>query len=207
MNAPLDIITEAVLRELAHAMAKYPTWPTDPLHAVAVLGEEFGELTKAVLQHTYEPHKADRVHVRLEAIQTAAMAIRFALSLDGYVYAPGEQHAQELHLGAADQPQSRTDAPCGSNAEHPSTVEGSEDRPLSFSEVELPPLPDTWTREQTAGMVIFRPANDSILTTLVAHESRIYLTTVFFDVDVADLITVLRHAEREHLRLKAGGER
>lgn len=83
-----------VLVEILTAMAKYPTWPTDPLHAVAVLGEEFGELTKAVLQHTYEPQKASLRDVRDEAIQTAAMALRFVLSLDLYAYERCDQHVQ-----------------------------------------------------------------------------------------------------------------
>src|SRR5262245_39329369 len=46
-----------ILEEVMRAVAKFPTWPTDPLHALAVLGEEFGELTKEMLQLTYEPHK------------------------------------------------------------------------------------------------------------------------------------------------------
>lgn len=83
-----------IYAEMARATEKYPTWPTDPLHALAVLGEEFGELTKAVLQHTYEPHKASRDDVRAEAIQVAAMAVRFAASLDQYTYSPGNQHRQ-----------------------------------------------------------------------------------------------------------------
>lgn len=88
-------IANAVISELARATAKFPTWPTDPLHAVAVLGEEFGELTKAVLQSVYEPHKVKPGEVRTEAIQTAAMAIRFLMSLDRYEYTPGVQHEQE----------------------------------------------------------------------------------------------------------------
>lgn len=84
-----------ILEELRRAVTKFPTWPTDPLHAVAVLGEEFGELTKAALQTTYEPHKSSVADVRIEAIQTAAMALRFVLSLDKYKYAAGEQHEQE----------------------------------------------------------------------------------------------------------------
>ena len=43
-----------------------------------MLGEEFGELTKDILQLTYEPHKTSRESVRKEAIQTAAMALRLA---------------------------------------------------------------------------------------------------------------------------------
>lgn len=83
-----------VLGELERATAKFPTWPCDPLHALAVLGEEFGELTKDVLQLCYEPHKTCRKNVRTEAIQTAAMALRFAMSLDEYEYRPGKQHTQ-----------------------------------------------------------------------------------------------------------------
>lgn len=51
-------IMNAVYGELSRAIEKYPEWPTDPLHALAVLGEEFGELTKDVLQMTYEPGKS-----------------------------------------------------------------------------------------------------------------------------------------------------
>jgi NTP pyrophosphatase (non-canonical NTP hydrolase) len=89
-------IIEEVMAELRRATVKYPTWPSDPLHALAVLGEEFGELTKAMLQMTYEPEKATVEEVREEAIQTAAMAIRLAISLDQYEYVQGEQHSQTL---------------------------------------------------------------------------------------------------------------
>ena len=81
--------------ELHRATTKFPTWPTDPLHALAVLGEEYGELNKAMLQHTYEPHKSTLDDVRAEAVQTAAMALRLIASLDRYRYAPCEQHTQE----------------------------------------------------------------------------------------------------------------
>ena len=87
-------VTIQVLEELRRAMDKFPTWPTDPLHALAVVGEEFGELTKDVLQYTYEPHKTNLDRVRAEAIQTAAMALRFAASLDAYEYRRGAQHMQ-----------------------------------------------------------------------------------------------------------------
>jgi NTP pyrophosphatase (non-canonical NTP hydrolase) len=84
---------EQAQAEVARATAKFPTWPTDPLHALAVLGEEYGELTKAVLQHTYEPHKSTLEDVRQEAIQTAAMALRFLSSLDKYEYRQCPQHS------------------------------------------------------------------------------------------------------------------
>lgn len=83
-----------VVAELGKALRKFPTWPTDPLHALAVLGEEYGELNKAMLQLVYEPHKTSAAEVRAEAIQTAAMALRLLVSLDAYEYRRAEQHQQ-----------------------------------------------------------------------------------------------------------------
>lgn len=91
-GAPLVLLP--VLAEIERATRKFPTWPTDPLHALGVVGEEFGELGKAVLQAVYEPHKSGRDQVRDEAIQTAAMAIRFIASLDAYDYSGSAQHQQ-----------------------------------------------------------------------------------------------------------------
>ena len=93
-NSQAQVLKD-VSEELSRATAKFPTWPTDPFHALAVLGEEFGELTKAVLQHTYEPNKnVTQVDIRIEAIQTAAMALRWAMSLPAYEYKEGPQHVQ-----------------------------------------------------------------------------------------------------------------
>ena len=87
-------ILDEVFAEVERATKKFPTWPTDPLHALAVLGEEFGELTKEMLQLTYEPHKTSPEKVKTEAIQTAAMAMRLLMSLDRYHYQPTSQHRQ-----------------------------------------------------------------------------------------------------------------
>jgi len=92
-----NLVLDEVLAELQRATEKFPTWPTDPLHALAVLGEEFGELTKAMLQFIYEPHKTTRLEIRKEAIQTAAMALRLVRSLSVYDYAPSAQHSQKRH--------------------------------------------------------------------------------------------------------------
>jgi hypothetical protein len=83
-----------VIDEVERATLKFPTWPTNPLHAVAILGEEFGELTKAVLQTVYEPHKVREDELRTEAIQREAMALRFLASLDRYGFGPCAQHVQ-----------------------------------------------------------------------------------------------------------------
>ena len=87
-------VCDLVIDELDRAMRKFPTWPTDPLHALAVLGEEYGELTKEVLQTCYEPEKSSPGAITKEAIQTAAMAIRWVISLDEYKYKAGDQHDQ-----------------------------------------------------------------------------------------------------------------
>lgn len=93
MNTFTQIVDEVAI-EMSKAVAKFPKWPTDPLHAIAILGEEYGELNKAVLQNTYEPHKTSADEIRMEAIQTAAMAIRFLMSLETYKYNEAEQHKQ-----------------------------------------------------------------------------------------------------------------
>ena len=85
-----------VLDELDDASRKFPTWPVDPLHALAVLGEEYGKLNKSVLQMTYEPekYKSSQYEIRREAIQVAAMAVRFLLSINEYRYQPCDQVVQ-----------------------------------------------------------------------------------------------------------------
>lgn len=93
-NKPINDTVVRIMAEVERATTKFPTWPTDPLHALAVLGEEYGELTKEMLQLTYEPHKTNHGRVETEAIQTAAMAIRLVMSLNRYCYNPVHQHSQ-----------------------------------------------------------------------------------------------------------------
>ena len=95
VNPPLtENLLDQIGTELSRALSKFPEWPSDPLHAVSVLGEEYGELQKAVLQSVYEPHKSSPDDVKAEAIQVAAMAIRFLHSLENYRYQPADQHSQ-----------------------------------------------------------------------------------------------------------------
>jgi len=100
MNNQAEIIDE-VLTELNRARTKFPTWPDDPIHAAAVVAEESGELVQATLQACYEQKKDELAFqtqlskVRREAIQTAAMAIRFLVSMDQYMFEAGRQHKQE----------------------------------------------------------------------------------------------------------------
>ncbi len=73
-----DVI-QKVLAELHHAEFLHPNWPDDTIHAAAIVAEESGELVRAALQHTYEEGSA--AALESEAIQTAAMAIRFLKEL------------------------------------------------------------------------------------------------------------------------------
>ncbi len=90
-------VLDDILAELERATNKFPTWPTDPLHALAVLSEEYGELSKAMLQLVYEPHMTTTHEARKEAIQAAAMVLRMILSLDLYDYRKSPQHTQSQH--------------------------------------------------------------------------------------------------------------
>ena len=87
-----DEVLKEVRAEVVRACAKFPLWPDDPIHAVAILGEEFGELQKAVLQSVYEPHKSNMQEARAEAVQAAAMAVSFITSIDKYELYRSPQH-------------------------------------------------------------------------------------------------------------------
>lgn len=95
-NRPVVAVIDEVMAELDNAVSKFPVYPTDPIHALAILGEEYGELNKVVLQYTYEPNKTSKDEIRSEAIQTAAMAVRFLLSLERFEYKQSQQHNQEI---------------------------------------------------------------------------------------------------------------
>lgn len=90
----LPQVVADVLMEVERAIAKFPTWPVDPIHACQVFNEEGGELTKAVLQQMYEPEKNPPGAVRKEALQAAAMALRFLAGMDAYDWTRGKQVEQ-----------------------------------------------------------------------------------------------------------------
>lgn len=92
----IDAIIEEIREEIANAVTKFPTWPTRLIDAGNVVSEEAGELAKACLQVTYEPHKETLLGVRDEAIQTAAMCVRLLLSIENYDCSPGPQHKQDF---------------------------------------------------------------------------------------------------------------
>ena len=84
---PLESCLKTVRAEVMRAQELHPAWPSDPLHALAILGEEFGELTRAMVQLTYKREKVSSpAGVAEEALQTAAMALRLLLHLNDYRY-------------------------------------------------------------------------------------------------------------------------
>ena len=80
----------AILKEFERAITIYPDFPVDPVHAAAIVAEESGELIKAALELVYES-KGNYDTLATEAIQTAAMALRFLVHLDTF-----ECHSSDL---------------------------------------------------------------------------------------------------------------
>ena len=72
----------AIIQELEKAKAKWPAWPTDPIHAASVLSEEAGELVQACNDFCYSGGSAEQMEI--EARQVGAMALRFLENIDRY---------------------------------------------------------------------------------------------------------------------------
>lgn len=79
----LDLLRSVAItqikEELAAAEKKHPTWPTDTVHASAILNEEAGKLTQAAIDFHY--HSGSLEKVRSEAARVGAMAIRVLINL------------------------------------------------------------------------------------------------------------------------------
>ncbi len=65
--------------ELKRAETKHPDWPDDMFRQLAIMQEEAGEVTKAVLHYHYECGSFE--HIKEELIQTASMCIRMLNNL------------------------------------------------------------------------------------------------------------------------------
>ena len=65
--------------ELTRAEKIHPKFPTDMFQQLAIMQEEAGEVTKAVLD--YHNEKDTIEHVKEELIQTAAMCMRMLKNL------------------------------------------------------------------------------------------------------------------------------
>ena len=69
----------SVDRELERAIKLHPDYPTDMFRQVAIMNEEAGEITKAVLHYHYENGSLD--DIKTELIQTMAMCKRMLNAL------------------------------------------------------------------------------------------------------------------------------
>jgi NTP pyrophosphatase (non-canonical NTP hydrolase) len=81
LNSTLDRLQkyEPIDRELNRAYKKHPGYPVDMFRQLAIMQEEAGEVTKAVLHYHYEDGTVE--HIREELIQTAAMCMRMLENL------------------------------------------------------------------------------------------------------------------------------
>lgn len=83
----MEGILDEILKELKRAKKKHPQWPDHIVARAAIVGEEAGELIRASLNYKYEkaetgPDQELQIEeMRKEAIQTAAICIRFIESL------------------------------------------------------------------------------------------------------------------------------
>ena len=72
--------------ELKRAQAKFPMWPEDVIHGVAIMAEESGEAVQAAIDYQYgDASRPDRwrlENLREELLQTGAMALRMILYID-----------------------------------------------------------------------------------------------------------------------------
>lgn len=89
----LESVVLQITNELQRARRSFPEWPDDPLHAIAIIVEELGELQRAALHRVYEPEKSIPGNLREEALQAGAMCMRFLLNMDRYVWSPADHHA------------------------------------------------------------------------------------------------------------------
>ena len=70
---------DEIQQELERAEKKHPNYPNDMFQQLAIMQEEAGEVTKAVLQYHYEGGTLE--DIREELVQTAAMCMRFLNAL------------------------------------------------------------------------------------------------------------------------------
>jgi NTP pyrophosphatase (non-canonical NTP hydrolase) len=70
---------QEVFNELKRAQELYPEWPENHFERLAILTEEVGELSQALLD--FKHGKCGFKHVQEEANQVAAMGLRFRIEL------------------------------------------------------------------------------------------------------------------------------
>lgn len=82
LNAELDRLRKynPIDAELKRAIKKHPNFPKGIFKQLAIMNEEAGEVTKAVLHYKYEGGSIE--DVKDELIQTAAMCMRMLNNIE-----------------------------------------------------------------------------------------------------------------------------
>lgn len=76
----IEIALAQIFSEIDRAEKLHPDWPTNPIHQAAIVTEEAGELLQASLNHN--EHKGSKKAIIMEAIHTAASALRFLKNIE-----------------------------------------------------------------------------------------------------------------------------
>jgi hypothetical protein len=82
-NEGIKDVVDHILEEYVRASDLY-TFPTDVIHAAAIVVEEAGELLQAANDTYYRDIVGHRENLLTEAIQTGAMAVRFLEHIGNY---------------------------------------------------------------------------------------------------------------------------
>lgn len=85
LNSELDRLQKyiPIEKQLIRAENKHPAWPTNIFEQVAIMNEEAGEVTKAVLHYKREGGTLQDIEEELQ--QTAAMCMRMLKGLENFI--------------------------------------------------------------------------------------------------------------------------
>jgi hypothetical protein len=75
-----ELVLHKIVDELIRAEQKFPNWPDDLVHGVAIVAEESGEAVRGCLRLVYEGDTENAY--RVELIRTAAVCVRALVDLD-----------------------------------------------------------------------------------------------------------------------------
>lgn len=121
----IDVVTTQVLHEVARAKSKF--LPFNSAHeGYAVLLEEVDELWDEVKKNQ---RVRDKVHMRKEAIQVAAMAVRFVMDVCDQVRADEPAAPYHAHLDVCPQCREHPFDQCATGALLLRTAVDASDRP------------------------------------------------------------------------------
>ena len=74
-------ILSDITQELLRAEELHPSWPSDPVHAVAILVEEVGEAMREAIDIKLANKDAAKARLDTELVQAGAMCLRALLNL------------------------------------------------------------------------------------------------------------------------------